>query len=65
MGGANYMELERLKGCLQYIDSNAISYNVLVTDRHSQIQKFIRTEKQEKTHHFDVFHVAKGIDLIK
>ena len=54
------MELEGLKRALQFIETNGISYDTLITDRHGQVRKYMRIEKKGKKHRFDVFHVAKG-----
>ncbi|XP_065068372.1 uncharacterized protein LOC135693741, partial [Rhopilema esculentum] len=61
VGGANHMELEGLKPCLQLLDSEHLLYTTLVTDRHGPVRKFMRTERKETKHLFDVFHVAKSI----
>ena len=52
------MELEGLKRALQKIEDN-VSYHILVTDRHGPVRKYMRTERKDKQHYFDVFHVAK------
>ena len=53
------MELEGLKRALAFIEENGVSYDTLISDRHGQVRKFMRTEKKGKKHHFDVFHVAE------
>ena len=35
----------------------------IVTDRHPQIQKWVRENMRETKHYFDVWHVAKGMLL--
>ena len=39
--------------------SNDLSIYLLVTDRHRQIDKWLRTEIPDITHKYDVWHVAK------
>jgi len=45
--------LSSLKDCNVHED-------ILVTDRHVQIKKYLREEHQEIKHYFDVWHIAKG-----
>ena len=53
------MELDGLQRCLKVLDESKVSCTTLVTDRHGPVRKFMRTEKKETKHFFDVFHVAK------
>lgn len=53
------MELDGLQRCLEVLDECKVSYTTLVTDRHGPVRKFMRTQKKETKHFFDVFHVAK------
>ena len=55
------MELEGLKRCIKTLESNEINIGTLVTDRHTQIKKFLKTQHQGINHYFDVFHVAKSM----
>lgn len=63
------MELEGLKRGLQWLGNFGLHIEALVTDRHLQIQKFLRETHPNITHYFDVWHVAKGtlkkVSLIK
>ena len=52
-----------LQRVLVYRSLNNIVVDILVTDRHRQIAKWIREEHQEIKHYYDVWHVAKGIYL--
>lgn len=54
------MELEGLKRALAFLEQNGVEVAVLVTDRHVQIKCFLRREKSDIKHEFDVWHVAKG-----
>ena len=47
-----YRLMEFLKGGLQI--------SVLVTDRHKQINKWIRDTHPEVKHYYDIWHAAKG-----
>ena len=40
---------------------SSVQVEVLVTDRHKQIAKYIREHKPSVDHHYDVWHVSKGI----
>jgi len=55
------MELHGLKKVLQRLNDNGISVNSLTTDRHKQVRKYLRTEKKEVTHQFDIWHFGKNI----
>ncbi|XP_076085026.1 uncharacterized protein LOC143055858 isoform X2 [Mytilus galloprovincialis] len=56
-----HMELEGLKRCLAYLDGNDIQVLNFVTDRHPSIKKYMRLERENVHHMFDVWHVAKGV----
>ncbi|XP_049517016.1 uncharacterized protein LOC119440580 [Dermacentor silvarum] len=60
--GSCKMELEGLKRCITFLESKDIRVKSIVTDRHAQIKCFMRKEKSEIIHEFDVWHVAKGIN---
>ena len=53
------MELEGLKRALGKIEGEKIEYRALVTDRHGPVRKYMRLQKKDRQHYFDVFHVAK------
>ncbi|XP_061652519.1 uncharacterized protein LOC133488553 [Phyllopteryx taeniolatus] len=55
------MELEGLKRCLALLQRKGVTMKNIVTDRHSQIKKFLRETHKDLCHWFDVWHVAKGI----
>ena len=46
---------------VQKLQENGLEVGTLVTDRHSQIAKWIREELPDTTHFYDVWHLAKGI----
>ena len=54
------MELEGLKRGLERIAEEQLEISHLITDRHSQIKKYMRETHQTITHWFDCWHVAKG-----
>lgn len=54
------MELEGLKRGLKFLHEEGIEVTDLVTDRHSQVKKYMRVEHPSINHWFDVWHVAKG-----
>lgn len=56
-----HMELEGLKRCFAFLDDNDIAVVNLVTDRHPSVKKYMRLEKLDVNHLFDVWHVAKGV----
>lgn len=54
------MELEGSKRGLDGLQNDGLNISVLATDRHSQIQKWIRETHPQLVHHFNVWHIAKG-----
>ncbi len=54
------MEKEGLIRTCRSIQSAGLNIGVLITDRHLQIQKWIRENLPEVMHYYDVWHVAKG-----
>ncbi|XP_031141020.1 uncharacterized protein LOC116039964 [Sander lucioperca] len=59
VGGSYHMEKEGLKRCLDLLDSNGLEVDYIVTDRHPQIQKYLR--ERSITHFYDVWHFEKGL----
>ena len=55
------MEKEGLVRRVKKLTDYGLSIDVLVTDHHRQIAKWIRENLPNVTHYFDVWHVAKGI----
>lgn len=53
------MELEGLKRGLDSLGAK-ISITSLTTDRHPSVKKYMREQRPEITHWFDVWHMAKG-----
>ena len=53
------MELEGLKHNLERLDENRISVNTLTTNRHKQVRTFLRKERKDIRHQFDILHVSK------
>lgn len=54
------MEKEGLHRSIEFLKGRRLDIAVLVTDRHTQINKWIREEHPNIKHYFDVWHVAKG-----
>ncbi len=59
VGGSYHMEKEDLKRSLALLEAPHVTLDSTVTDRHPQIQKFLREVKI--THYYDVWHMEKGI----
>ena len=60
VANSNAMEKERLIRSCNHIKSSGLKIETLISDRHLQIQKWIRENLPEVTHYYDVWHVAKG-----
>ena len=54
------MEKEGLERVLLFLKQQGLIVKVLVTDRHKQINKWLRESYPAITHYYDVWHVAKG-----
>ena len=54
------MELEGFKRMLTSLEMSNLTVGKIVTDRHCQLKKYIREERPNVLHMFDVWHVAKG-----
>lgn len=60
MKGSYHMEKEGLQRCLNFLKEYDLNVKVLVTDRHKQINKWLREKHSDVKHYYDVWHVAKG-----
>lgn len=60
MKNSNGMEKRGLERAVDWVKNNDLEIGTIVTDRHLQIQKWIRENLPETTHYYDVWHVAKG-----
>ncbi|XP_061192241.1 uncharacterized protein LOC133200466 [Saccostrea echinata] len=56
-----HMEKEGFIRSINFIKEKGLKIAEIVTDRHVQIVKHVREEMPETIHHFDVWHVAKGL----
>ena len=54
------MEKEGLERVLNFLDEQDLTVETLVTDRHKQINKWLRETHDSIAHYFDIWHVAKG-----
>lgn len=52
------MEKEGLTRSLDRLEESGVKLDCVVTDRHPQIQKFLKDRKI--IHYYDVWHMAKG-----
>lgn len=57
------MEKEGLARSINKMIDYGLNVAALVTDRHRQIAKWIRENRPNVKHYYDVWHVAKGIKL--
>lgn len=61
VASSGHMELEGLKRALQQLHQSGIAVNEIVTDRHPQVRKYMRTQQPAMLHRFDAWHVSKGL----
>ncbi|XP_055062144.2 uncharacterized protein [Misgurnus anguillicaudatus] len=59
VGGSYHMEKEGLRRSLNCLSESGVTLDCIVTDRHPQIQKFLKDRKIK--HYYDVWHMAKGL----
>ncbi|XP_041916195.1 uncharacterized protein LOC121680718 [Alosa sapidissima] len=59
VGGSYHMEKEGLKRSLALLNERKVTLDCIVTDRHPQIQKFLREAGINQ--YYDVWHMEKGI----
>ncbi|XP_063046055.1 uncharacterized protein LOC134440057 [Engraulis encrasicolus] len=58
VGGSSYMEKEGLIRSLNFLEACGIDIDCIITDRHPQVQKYLR--ESNVNHYYDVWHFAKG-----
>ena len=56
---SSHMEKEGLTRAVDFLHSNGFEIQTLVTDRHSQIAKWVREKMPETAHRYDIWHLAK------
>ena len=55
------MEKEGLVTLLNRLDQTGLNIRSLTTDRHIQIRKYMKEERKDIKHQFDIWHVCKSI----
>ncbi|XP_071498945.1 uncharacterized protein [Diadema antillarum] len=58
---SNAMEKEGLARALASLQDKQMKVDTLVTDRHTQVAKWMRETYPEIQHKYDVWHIAKGL----
>ena len=53
------MEKEGLERVIAFLQKNGLSITVIVTDRHREIDKWIRETHTDMEHYYDAWHVAR------
>eukprot|EP00795_Rhopilema_esculentum_P016153 gene16153-7518_t len=56
VSSSNAMEKQGLKNCLQALENQGMSVASLTTDRHQQIKAYMKNEKSNINHQFDIWH---------
>jgi hypothetical protein len=46
---------------MEYINNYGMTYDTLVTDRHTSISKHMKEKLQEVNHYFDLWHLRKSM----
>ena len=60
VGGSYHMEKEGLLRLMEFLQQEELAIDMLVTDRHVQIAKWMRENHPNIRHRYDVWHVAKS-----
>lgn len=63
-GGSSPMELEGAKRAFDYLARVGINIHVFISDRHRGIAKWIRENKPNTSHFYDIWHVARSIQKV-
>eukprot|EP00105_Crassostrea_gigas_P027708 XP_011449140.1 PREDICTED: uncharacterized protein LOC105343451 [Crassostrea gigas] len=58
---SNAMEKRELELAVRWLQEHHLQIGIIITDRHLQIQKWIKENLPQTTHYYDVWHVAKGL----
>lgn len=61
VGSRVRMEKEGLIRSLEFLEKSGVKVASLVTDRHTQVQKFVREQKPDIDHFYDVWHLCKAL----
>ena len=61
-GNSNAMEKLGFVKALKEIEEKGIKIKQITTDRHLQIRKYLREERPDLNHQFDVWHVCKNLN---
>ena len=59
------MEKEGLIRAVKFLENKGHKIGTLITDRHVQIQKYVRENMPETIHYYDPWHVVKSKTNIK
>ncbi|XP_067294166.1 uncharacterized protein [Pseudorasbora parva] len=59
VGSRVHMEKEGLSRSLEFLERSGVKVACLVTDRHTQVQKFVQEQKPGIDHFYDVLHLWK------
>ena len=54
------MELEGLVRGLNFLTESQVQIGTVITDRHKQINKYLKEDYPDIEHRYDVWHIAKG-----
>lgn len=60
VAGSYHMEKEGLCRAMKYLKQQKLTIGTIVTDRHRQINKWLRETHPKTRHFYDVWHIAKG-----
>ena len=60
-GGSQQTELEGMKRSMSFLENLQVPVHVFISDRHRGIAKWIRENRPQIAHYYDIWHVARSI----
>lgn len=58
---SNAMEVEGLDRCLDELETHHITISEVATDRHPLVTHYMKNQRPEIDHQYEIFHTAKGV----
>jgi hypothetical protein len=54
------MEFMAFKSCMDYLLAQGLTIRTFISDRHTSIEKYMKTSLEKITHYFDLWHLKKS-----
>ena len=53
--------MEGCKRCFKHLENTGVAIKIFISDRHKSIAKWIREQRRNTKHFYDIWHVAKSV----